>query len=100
VPGIQKGGSKRVDLARLKEEIAEVPLLGAVGIEALTALKRIGVAPQYFYGVKEATVEAARSGLSSTVVCVEDDLPGLVQRFTEDNLSYELLDLETKGKSD
>lgn len=100
VPGIQKGGSRHVDLARLKEEIAEAPLLGAVGIEALTALKRIGVTPQYFYGVKEATVEAARSGLSSTVVCVEDDLPGLVQRFTEDNLSYELLDLETKGKSD
>jgi putative transcriptional regulator len=49
--------------------------------------------------VKEATVEAARSGLSSVVVCVEENVPGLVQRFTEDNLSYELLDLEAEEKS-
>jgi len=99
VPGIQKGGSKRVDLAKLKEEIGEALLLGAVGIEALMALKRIDVTPQYLYGVKEATVEAARSGLSPVVVCVEEDVPGLVQRLTEDNLSYELLDLEAEEKS-
>jgi len=99
VPGIQKGGSKRVNLARLKKEVGEAPLLGAVGIEALTALKRIGVPPQYFYGVKEAAVEAAHSGLSSTVVCVEEDIPGLVQTLTENNLSYELLDLEAKERS-
>lgn len=99
VPGIQKGGSKRVDLAKLKEEIGEAPLLGAAGIEALMALKRIDVTPQYFYGVKESTVEAARSGLSPVVVCVEEDVPGLVQRLTEDNLSYELLDLEAEEKS-
>ncbi len=94
VPGIQKGGSKCVDLAKLKREVSKAPLLGAIGIEALAALRRIDVTPQYFYGVKEATAEAARSGLSSVVVCVEEDVPGLVQRFTEDNLSYELLDLE------
>jgi putative transcriptional regulator len=99
VPGIQKGGSKRVDLAKLKEEIGEALLLGAVGIEALMALKRLDVTPQYLYGVKEATVEAARSGLSPVVVCVEEDVPGLVQRLTEDNLSYELLDLEAEEKS-
>lgn len=99
VPGIQKGGSKRVDLAKLRDEVGKAPLLGAVGIEALTALKRIDVTPQYFYGVKEATVEAARSGLSSVVVCVEENVPGLVQRFTEDNLSYELLDLEAEERS-
>jgi putative transcriptional regulator len=99
VPGIQKGGSKRVDLAKLKKKVGEESILGAVGIEALTALKQIGVAPQYFYGVKEATVEAARSGLSSVVVCVEEDIPGLVQRLTKANLSYELLDLEAKDKS-
>lgn len=99
VPGIQKGGSKRVDLAKLKEEIGKALLLGAAGIEALMALKRIDVTPQYFYGVKESTVEAARSGLSPVVVCVEEDVPGLVQRLTEDNLSYELLDLEAEEKS-
>jgi len=99
IPGIQQGGSKNVDMARLKEETATTPLLGAIGIEALTALKRIGATTQYFYGVKQAAVEAARSGLSSVVVCVEDDIPRLVQALTEDNLSYELLDLETKGKT-
>jgi len=98
VPGIQKGGSRRIDLARLKREIGGAPLLGAIGIEARAALKQIGVAPQYFFGVKEAIVEAAHSGLSSVVVCVEEDIPCLVERLTKDNLSYQLLDLELKEK--
>jgi len=97
VPSIQRGGSKSVDLSKLKEEIEKRVLVGFVGIEALIALKRIDATPQYFYGVKEAMIEAARSGLPFTAVCVEDDIPDLLQRVTESNLNYELLDLE-KGE--
>jgi len=94
IPSIQRGGSKSVDLTKLREEIRKGALLGAIGIEALIALKRIGVTPRYFYGVKEAMIEAARSGLPFTVVCVEDDIPNLLQGVAEDTLNYELLGLE------
>jgi putative transcriptional regulator len=94
VPSIQRSGSKGVDLTKLREEIGKGVLLGAIGIEALIALKRIGVAPQYFYGVKEAMIEAAKSGLPFMIVCVEDDIPILLQRVAENTFNYELLDLE------
>lgn len=96
VPNIQKGGSSVVDLARLKRKISKGMLVGAMGIEALIALKQAGGTPDYFYGVREAAVEAAQSGLPFMVVCAEDDIPGLLQRLIEDDLSYEVVDLEKR----
>ena len=93
VPGIQRGGSSSVDLARLKREIKRTELIGSMGIEALVALKKIGINPHYSYGVKEAVVEAACSGLTSLVVCVDDEIPGLLQRLEEEHLDYQLLDM-------
>ena len=93
VPGIQRGGFRGIDLTRLGKEISEEKFVGAIGIEALIALKQVGVTPQYFYGVKEAVIEAAQSGLSSVVVCVEDDIPDVLQRLREKHLEYGLLEL-------
>jgi len=93
VPGIQRGGSRHTDLDRLREGVHEGDLVGAIGLEALVALRRIGVEPAYFYGVKEVAVEAAYSGLSPVVVCVDDDTPELLRRLEEKNIGYELLDI-------
>ena len=95
VPGIQKGGSANVNLIKLKNEAIrkKVPI-GAIGIEAITALRRLDIEPNYLYGVAEAAVEAARSGLSFIIVCTEDDAPSLLARLKEANLDYELLDLK------
>ncbi|MBT9148824.1 MAG: winged helix-turn-helix transcriptional regulator [Dehalococcoidia bacterium] len=94
VPGIQEGGSRRVDLTRLKKESSGKEMIGVIGIEALIALRKIGINPPYLYGTKEAVVEAACSGLPSLVVCVNDEIPGLLQRLGEEHLSYQLLDLQ------
>jgi len=94
VPGIQKGGSRSVDLARLKKELGDRQSVGAIGIEALIALRRIGIEPRYLYGVAEAAVEAARSGLSFLIACTEEDTPHLLARLKEANLDYEVLDLK------
>lgn len=96
VPSIQRGGSKNVDLARLKKEINKGVLVGAIGIEALTTLRRIGTTPHYFYGVQEAMIECARSGLPFVVVCAEDDISSLLQRVAGDDLSYEVVDLDRR----
>jgi putative transcriptional regulator len=98
VPGIQKGGSRQVDLQRLKAHARKQPV-GAIGIEALVSLRRTGIEPPYLYGVTEAAIEAARCGLPFTVVCTEDAIPGLIKRLQqEEELSYELIDLRLKKR--
>lgn len=99
VPGIQKGGSRSVDLTRLKKELDKKGLVGAIGIEALIALRRISVEPHYLYGVSEAAIEAAHSGLPFLIVCADDEAPRLLARLREENLGYELLDLGKAEKS-
>lgn len=99
VPGIQAGGSKNTDIDRLKADIKRRGPVGAIGLEALIALRRIGVEAAYFYGVKEAVVEAAYSGLSPVVVCVDDDTSDLIRRLEEKNIDYEIVDLRrAKGQ--
>jgi len=93
VPGIQRGGSGHTDLDRLKEAVQGRGAVGAIGIEALIALRRIDVEPTFFYGVREAVVEAAYSDLSPVVVCVDDDTSDLLRRLEEKNIDYELLDV-------
>jgi putative transcriptional regulator len=93
VPNVQDGGSKSTDLARLKREVKEARLVGALGTEALVALMQLGVKPDYVHGVREAVIEAAYCGLSFLVVCSEDKVPILVQRLEEENLGYQIIDL-------
>jgi putative transcriptional regulator len=93
IPVIQKGGSRGVDLGRLKDRVARSEQVGAIGIEALVALRRLGIEPRYLYGVTEAAVEAARCGLSFIVVCTADSTPELIKRLQNEGLNYVLLDL-------
>jgi putative transcriptional regulator len=96
VPGIQKGGSRQVDLELLKTQVARTQQVGAIGIEALVSLRRIDVEPRYLYGVTEAAIEAARCGLSFLILCTDDAIPALLQRLQEAGLNYEVIDLRLK----
>lgn len=93
VPGVQQGGSHNTDIARLRKEINQGRLIGVIGMEALVVLRKARGEPDYLYGVKEATIEAAYCGLPSLVVCSEDSMAPLVQRLEEENLEYKLVDL-------
>jgi putative transcriptional regulator len=93
VPNVQNGGSKSTAMARLKREVKKARLLGALGTEALVALRQISVKPDYVHGVREAAIEAAYCGLSFLVVCSEDKVSILVQRLAEENLGYQIIDL-------
>jgi len=93
VPNVQDGGSRSTDLARLKREVKEARLVGALGTEALVALIQIGVKPDYVHGVREAAIEAAYCGLPFLVVCSEDKVSILVPRLEEENLDYQIIDL-------
>jgi putative transcriptional regulator len=93
IPSVQDGGSRSTDVSRLKREVKEARLVGALGTEALVALKQIGVKPDYVHGVREAAIEAAYCGLPFLVVCSEDKVSILVLRLAEENLDYEIVDL-------
>lgn len=93
VPNIQKGGSRQADLRRLQAQINNNQQLGAIGIEALIALRRTNIEPRYLYGVAEAAVEAAYCGLSFVIVCTDDAISGLIKRLQEEKLNYEIIDL-------
>ena len=93
VPGIERGGSQNVDLVGLRTKVEGSRLVGAIGLEALVVLKRIGVEPAYLYGVTEAVIEAAHCGQSSLVVSVDTETPSLLKRLEEEALDYEIHDL-------
>ena len=93
VPNVQNGGSRSTNLARLEKEIKKARLVGALGTEALVALRQIRIKPDYVHGVREAAIEAAYCGLSFLIVCSEDKVPILTQRLEEENLDYEIVDL-------
>ena len=96
VPGIQKGGCRKVDFNQLQREVKGRAVIAAMGIEALVALRQVG-ANFYMYGAKEAVIEAARSGLQPLAVCVEDETFSLIRGLEEESIGYELIDLR-KGE--
>jgi putative transcriptional regulator len=103
VPEIQRGGSKMTDLTAMKKRLSGVNLLGAIGIEAIVALQKIKIKPDYVYGVIQAAIEAAHSGLSFTIIANSSESLALLKNLNDDNLSYKVIDLKidksrAKGK--
>ncbi len=97
VPSIGKGGSRQVDLKKLKSFTSQAKNVGAIGIEALIALRHAEIEPKYLYGVTEAAVEAVHCGLSVVIACTDDAIPGFIKRMQEENLDYEIVDLSRKS---
>jgi putative transcriptional regulator len=93
VPRVEKGGSRSVDYEILKKISREKPYIAAIGVEALVSLRKISVKPNILFGAKESVIEAAFHGLSSLVVSVDEEVPGLLNRLESEGLIYEVVDL-------
>lgn len=93
VPRIQAGGSRNVDSEHLKEMISGKLMVGALGIEALVALRKVGREPDIIFGAGEAAVEAAYHGIDSVIVSVDEQIPRIIKRLESEGLKYELFDL-------
>ena len=93
VPRVGRGGSRKVELDRLKMLANSKPYIAAIGVEALIALRKIGINPNVMFGTKESVIEAAYHGLSSLVVSVDEQVSLLLSRLETENLEYELVDL-------
>ena len=100
VPGIEKGGSRKVKGGVLNDYLKEGEQVGSIGIEALVALRREGIEPRYLYGATQAAIEGAQCGLSFTIVCTEDYVPELMKQLREESIAYSIIDLQRKPASD
>lgn len=93
VPRVQAGGSRKVNIDLLKSMICGNRMIGALGIEALVALRKACREPNVIFGAKESAVEAAYHGISSVIVSVDEQVPSLLDRLESEGLKYELVDL-------
>ncbi len=91
IPNIREGGSRLADLKRLKAETERYQHIGALGIEAMVALKKTGIEPRYCYDVPGVAIEASRHGLPFLVVCTDDEVSSLLKRMEEERAAYTLL---------
>ena len=94
VPGIQRGGSKRVNYDIVKQRLAESDIVTALGLEALAALRKTKARFQH-YGAVAAAIEAAKSGLKPLVVCVDSETADLIARLEKESIAYQLFDAES-----
>ncbi|MBA7573519.1 hypothetical protein ES708_15317 [subsurface metagenome] len=93
VPGIQRGGSSKVNYNILKERLAKSDLVTSLGLESLAALRKTGAEFQH-YGAVAAAIEAAKSGLKPLVVCVDSEAADLIARLEKERIAYQLFDAE------
>ena len=95
VPRVQAGGSRKVNVDTLKTLVSGDKMIGALGIEAIVALRKVGREPGVIFGAKESAVEAAFHGINSVIVSVDEQVPSLLERLESVGLKYELTDLTT-----
>lgn len=93
VPRIQAGGARKVNKDLLASIISSSKMVGALGVEALVALRKAGREPDVIFGARESAVEAAYHGISSVVVSVDEQIPNFLNRLESERLKYELVDL-------
>ncbi|MFP4187786.1 MAG: winged helix-turn-helix transcriptional regulator [Halobacteriales archaeon] len=91
VPSVEDGGSASVDIDALAETVDQ-PVF-ALGTEAVVALRNAEVDHQR-YAVAEGVVEAARNGVSSTVVAVKGRVGVLTDELGAENIEYDIVDAE------
>ncbi len=96
VPGIQRGGSRKVDTDRLRDNLEGNSFVTFLGLESFAALRKAGAEFQQ-YGAAEAAIEAAKSGLNALVVCVENETSDLIDRLEKEDIRYELIDAEVSS---
>jgi putative transcriptional regulator len=93
VPRIQHGGSRRVQMEKLKETIRPAGMVAAVGLEAYITLKNADHKPDLFFGAREGVIEAAFHGIDCVIVIVDEEFIDFLKRLEGVGLSYVIIDL-------
>ena len=95
VPRARNGGSGAVEVDRLDAAVDAADLVVAVGVEAVVALRRLGVEPTVTAGGSAVAAEAATRGQSVTVVASVDEAGRVADTLRDRDVTYELESVET-----
>lgn len=93
VPRIERGGSRKVDLAEMQTILADVQMVGIVGLEAAIALRSVGRKPDITFGSREGAIEAAFHGVECAVLIVDEEFTDFLKRLETAGLNYTIHDL-------
>lgn len=93
VPRIERGGSRKVDIAGMEKVLAGVQMVGVVGLEAAIALRAAGRKPDITFGSREGAVEAAFHGVECAVLIVDEEFTDFLKRLENAGLNYTIHDL-------
>ncbi|NPB02105.1 MAG: winged helix-turn-helix transcriptional regulator [Methanopyri archaeon] len=94
LPSVREGGTRRVDLDRLKEvlEEEEYDVIGAVGTVGKAALNMLGIEdPDLKFGVLEGAATAALKGLRALVLISSSMLNRAKRKMEERGVKYRVL---------
>jgi len=93
VPRVERGGSRNVELDKLKQVIKTVSVVACVGLESWVSLKMNGRVPDLYFGSREGAVDAALHGIPSAIVIVDEFFTDFLRQLEQADLSYEIYDL-------
>jgi putative transcriptional regulator len=78
IPNIKDGGSRRVNYPKAKKILMGVDFISVLGLEAYAVLKKLNLKLDSFFGAVEAARDAAKHGMSSAILCPDDEVEGIL----------------------
>ena len=97
IPTIQNGGSRKVDMTKLKKGLGKEKLTGAIGVEAIVALRRMPASNRIIFTVyrkPQSRQPSPAFHFLSYVPAVK--CRALVQRLITENIKYTRIDARKK----
>jgi putative transcriptional regulator len=92
VPRVQNGGSRAVESEDLGGMAERHDLIAVSGVEALVAVRAVGLEPDIRFGTAAAVKEVAAKGLDVLLLATADALSTHTDNLREENISYKVVD--------
>jgi len=90
VPSIRSGRPGDARLAEIETACVEADLVVAAGVEAVGALRTVGVEPATHFAAGEVAADAASRGLGVVVVAMADGVGRVTDALRDTGVSYEV----------
>jgi putative transcriptional regulator len=95
VPTVQKGGSRKIDIPRLKALVKARQQVGAIGMEALASLRKAGIEPATF---RVTSYHQLAGAVWMSLWATSDAVPDLI-KLRESDLECEMVSLAPGSSS-
>jgi putative transcriptional regulator len=90
IPPVRDGGSRSADTDRLADVCADVSITVAACIEAVVALRSVGIDPVTYFAPGDVAADAAGRGLDVAVVTTTDSVGRVTDVLRDADVSYEV----------